>query len=504
MPPCPLPRDVKRAIDFLRGQLERPWRVDELARLCGVPRRTLEKHFRRFVGCAPLRFLQAERLGEARRQLLVATVGASVTAIATNCGFSHLGRFAAAYRDRFGESPSDALKWRPTRFFSPTMPVRLSASAERPTLAVLPFEPIGSPRGRSVDIAAEVAAALYRTGWVKVVLPPRGRYHLQGRVTLDATETLLIRVTLLDRSTSRLVWTERFEQPADNVPGSMDWLCASIALAVWSVIRDAEIDRATAKDPLELAALGLCMRALPAVLAADPSAHGAAIELLQQAIERAPHDPLPLSLAAWCHGLRAGHHFTARPQAEREEARLLSLQASALSANDPVSDTMLSAACMLAHDLTSADNYARRALSIDSGSAWGWGRLGWVHAYRGETAKAIECCKVARALAPADPQRFVWSIGIAAANAEAGRYDRSVQWYRRALDEQPKAVWINRFLAPISVLAGDKEGGRARLGALNKSFPGLSIREVRAGLPHTTKLLDIVSEGLASLGMSCS
>ena len=108
------------------------------------------------------------------------------------------------------------------------------------------------------------------------------------------------------------------------------------------------------------------------------------------------------------------------------------------------------------------------------------------------------------ASAPADPLRFVWSIGIAAANVEAGRYHQGVQWYRRALTEQPKAVWINRFLAPVSVFAGDKDEGRARLRVLHKSFPGLTISEVRAGLPHTTKMLDSLSEGLESLGMPYS
>lgn len=66
----PLPRDVKRAIDLLRGDIGRPWRVDDVARSCEVPRRTLEKHFRRFVGCAPLEFLRAERLSQVRRRLL--------------------------------------------------------------------------------------------------------------------------------------------------------------------------------------------------------------------------------------------------------------------------------------------------------------------------------------------------------------------------------------------------------------------------------------------------
>ena len=504
MPAPPLPRDVKRAIDFLRGHLERPWKIDELARRCELPRRTLEKHFRRFVGCAPLEFLHGERLGQARRKLLMAPNGTTVAEIAANCGFNHLGRFALAYRDRYGERPSDTLKWRRISVPAVTTPLRLGPSAVRPTLAIFPFELIGPHAAGADNIGAEIAAALHRTGWVRIVLAPHGRYHLRGRVMDDHTGTVRISVTLLDRSSSRYVWMERFEQWGDDPLGSADRLSGLIASATRSILRDVEIDQATGKDPMQLTAWELSMRALPMVAAADPAAHGVAIELLERAIESAPRDPLPLSLAAWCHGSRAGHHFTGQPKAERDKARHLTLEASAIAASDPVCDTMLSAACMLAHDLRGAEHYARRALAIDGGSAWGWGRLGWVHAYRGETADAIECCHIARVLAPADPLRFVWSIGIAAANFEAGHFAHSVKWYRRALAEQPKAIWINRFLAPACVFAGDKEEALWRLSLVSKAFPELTIIEVRAGLPHTAKLLDRVAEGLEALGMPYS
>ncbi|MEU4714350.1 helix-turn-helix domain-containing protein [Micromonospora purpureochromogenes] len=44
------------------------------------------------------------------RALCAAGPGASVTAIAVQHGFAHLGRFAGEYRARFGESPSTTLR----------------------------------------------------------------------------------------------------------------------------------------------------------------------------------------------------------------------------------------------------------------------------------------------------------------------------------------------------------------------------------------------------------
>ena len=45
-----LPHDVNKAMELLRADPARESSVDELAAACGVGRRTLEKHFRRFLG----------------------------------------------------------------------------------------------------------------------------------------------------------------------------------------------------------------------------------------------------------------------------------------------------------------------------------------------------------------------------------------------------------------------------------------------------------------------
>lgn len=171
---------------------------------------------------------------------------------------------------------------------------------------------------------------------------------------------------------------------------------------------------------------------------------------------------------------------------------------------DPLSNIMLAAAYSLTGDLTVAEAHARRALAVDGGAAWAWGRLAWVHAYRDEAKDAIECCQIARALTPSDPLGFLWSVGIGAANLELGRHDSAILWYRRALTEQPKAIWVNRFLAPALALAGKKEEGQQSLSALLRTFPELTIEQVRMGLPHTVETGDRFADGLASLGMRYS
>jgi AraC-like DNA-binding protein len=59
----------------------------------------------------PHRYLWLRRMHQARRALTVAGAETkTVTEIATEHGFWELGRFAVAYRELFGETPSATLR----------------------------------------------------------------------------------------------------------------------------------------------------------------------------------------------------------------------------------------------------------------------------------------------------------------------------------------------------------------------------------------------------------
>ncbi|MCU0983342.1 MAG: helix-turn-helix domain-containing protein [Acetobacteraceae bacterium] len=466
-----------------------------------MPRRSLEKHFRQFLGCAPAAFLHQERLSRAHQLLRRAPRGIGVTSAAAECGLFHFGRFAVAYKARFGQSPSDTLRYARVVNLGGVMPSVMMIATHRPSLAVLPFESADSCPIEIRDLGEEVAAAVLRTGWVALAPPDGAQYRLQGRVATGGNGVHRIRMTLLDSASRRFIWAAVFDSAVTGGGTIEDWVCRVAAQGAGSAVRDAEIARSTRRVAGGAPAWELGMRALPILMAADPQSHGQAAELLHRAVEIDPRDPVSLALAAWCHGLRAGHHFTRDATAERQAAARFASEAATLPACGALVDTILSAAFMLAHNLDASERHARRALAADAASSWGWGRLAWIHAYRGESATAIECSRIAQTVGLADPLGYLWSIGIAAASFELGRYGEAVLWYRRAFAAQPKAVWINRFLAAALALSGDKDAGRDSLALLNRAMPGLTIDQVRSGLPHTASFLDLVAEGLATAGM---
>lgn len=108
--PAALPVDLVRVIDWLRGHLAEPINLDRLASVAGVRPRTLEAHFRSFLGTTPLGWVRRMRLIHARRELERARAHARVTDIALASGFNQLGRFANDYQSVYGEAPSKTLR----------------------------------------------------------------------------------------------------------------------------------------------------------------------------------------------------------------------------------------------------------------------------------------------------------------------------------------------------------------------------------------------------------
>ncbi|MFO1376114.1 MAG: AraC family transcriptional regulator [Steroidobacteraceae bacterium] len=102
---APAPRCVRVIEDYIEARLGTTTSLDDLLAVTGVSARTLQTAFLRHRGTTPMRYLRDRRLDRARSEIL-RQPAAHITEIAAECGFTHLGRFAEQYRERFGESPS--------------------------------------------------------------------------------------------------------------------------------------------------------------------------------------------------------------------------------------------------------------------------------------------------------------------------------------------------------------------------------------------------------------
>jgi AraC family ethanolamine operon transcriptional activator len=108
-------RVVKCAEDYALEHTGDRLYVTDLCVAAGVSERTLQYAFQEVMGISPVAYLTRLRLHRVRRALRMATYGSTtVSAEALNWGFWHFGDFSRAYKDCFGELPSETLRRKPS------------------------------------------------------------------------------------------------------------------------------------------------------------------------------------------------------------------------------------------------------------------------------------------------------------------------------------------------------------------------------------------------------
>ena len=105
------PRAVQEVVDLMNSRPETPYSAGDLAVHAGVSLRALQAGFRQHLGMSPGTYLNEVRLGRAHAELVDGRPGeVTTTEVAYRWGFTHLSRFAAGYRRKFGRSPSETLR----------------------------------------------------------------------------------------------------------------------------------------------------------------------------------------------------------------------------------------------------------------------------------------------------------------------------------------------------------------------------------------------------------
>lgn len=104
----PHPARLRLAEAYIEANLDQPLTIEAIAAAAHCSARSLQMAFQQARGVSPLAWWRDRRLDRVRAAL--AAGEASVTGAALAWGFTHLGRFSAAYRARFGETPSQTLR----------------------------------------------------------------------------------------------------------------------------------------------------------------------------------------------------------------------------------------------------------------------------------------------------------------------------------------------------------------------------------------------------------
>jgi AraC-like DNA-binding protein len=102
-------RLVRRAVQFVEEQASSALTTSDIAAGTGASVRALQAGFRKWRQVTPTEYLRTVRLQRVRDALLQASPSTTVTEVALDHGFIHLGRFSQHYKRAFGENPAATL-----------------------------------------------------------------------------------------------------------------------------------------------------------------------------------------------------------------------------------------------------------------------------------------------------------------------------------------------------------------------------------------------------------
>jgi adenylate cyclase len=393
---------------------------------------------------------------------------------------------------------------------------------ERPSIAVLPFANMsGDPEQDyfADGVVEEIITALSRIKWffviarnstftykgravdVKQVGRELGvRYVLEGSIR-RAGSRVRIAGQLIETSTGRHVWADRFEGGLEDIFSLQDSITESVVAAIEPSILATEIARARAKPTERLDAYDLYLRALPEVHTGTEQAFLRAERLLRDALAKDPDFPEALSALSDCllHLLVRGLAESGPGSVECCEA---ALRAATLgSDNGSILATAAWALCMVGGLHDQGKEFAERALSLQPNSADVRTACGWSFLFCGEPERAQEHFEVARRLNPLDPRTFFTQTAMAAANFYQRRFDHTVDWATRVVQQKPAWVPALRYRAAALTHLGRLNEARADVARLLAAQPSCTVRWLTVYTFRHRWMEELFSDALRRAGL---
>ena len=94
---------VEQAVEFIRQNLERPFRIGELRRITGLSAKNLSLRFNATLGRTPIMEVRAQRIARAKQ--LLQDTDLSATEIAKQCCFNSAIYFCNTFKEFCGLPP---------------------------------------------------------------------------------------------------------------------------------------------------------------------------------------------------------------------------------------------------------------------------------------------------------------------------------------------------------------------------------------------------------------
>jgi adenylate cyclase len=375
--------------------------------------------------------------------------------------------------------------------------------AERPALAVLPFQNLGGDAETDFfldSVAEDLITELARARWFSIVARNTSfsykgksadskqiarelgvRYLVEGSLR-KAGNRVRISCQLVEAASGQHLWADRFDGTLEDSFDLQDRITESVIGSVAPVLREAEIERAGRKPEASQDIYELTLRAFHPTFAETPEGNQEALRLLGEVLESDSRYPMAAALAAWCYQQRHLMDWPGAQSDDRETALRLARVAITGGADAPLALVLggaVRAGLTRDHDLALAA--ADRAMTINAGAAVVLGFDALTRCLCGAYDAAIEHAEKAIRLSPLEPLAYYAQFALALACSITGRMEDAVSHAEKAIEGNRAFAFSYCVLASALLRSSRAEEAahavqrllrtapRFRLGALRKS-----------------------------------
>lgn len=302
---------------------------------------------------------------------------------------------------------------------------RMAPKIDKPSLAVMPFLNLTGDSGqdffvdgvvddiisvlsrvRSFFVIARSSSFTYKG---KIVDAPQVgrelgvRYLVEGSFR-ETDSQLRIGVQLVETTTGRLVWSQRFEGPRTDIFELQDKITEQVVAAIEPTLMMVELELSRMRPTGELLAYELCLRALPLVQAsATRQEVEKAIDLLEKAIALDNDYSYAKALCCYAHAVAYASRWF-----NHEQARRVMPMADEVLHDHRDDPTSLAYAghyfAYVGRQHEKGLQALNRALVLNPNSFAALHSSGWIRAYVGDASGAIELLQRALRANPLVPE----------------------------------------------------------------------------------------------------
>ncbi len=376
---------------------------------------------------------------------------------------------------------------------------------EKPSIAVLAFANMsGDPEQEyfADGIAEDLITALSKVRWffviarnstftykgqsvdvTKVARELGVRYVLEGSVR-RAGNRIRITAQLVDATTGRHVWAERYDREIEDIFALQDEMTQTIVGAVEPELGAAERERVLGKPPRNLDAWETYQRSLWHMWRFTEEDNAEARRLFLRAHELDPNFATVYAHQSYAQYIRVVMGWAEDPDACLAAGLTAAETALALDDKDAVAYFALGRVHMMLGEHDAAIAALETSLILNPSFAQAHHGLGFALALAGRLAEAIDNFHRAERLSPRDPLLWAFTITHALACILSHRYEDAVDLARRTM-RIPRAsgYWPHALLASALGNLDRLEEARAAAAAALGQKPDLSLSYLEKTLP---------------------